>query len=481
MNDYLMYIGGHWTEALDGRRMQVINPATEESFASFPLAGEAEARLALEAASKAQPAWGALPSSERAAVLMRVARRIEADKERLAKIIVEEQGKPYSEALGEVGGAKYHMEYAAGWALRMEGDVLESVRTDERILILKVPHGVVVGITPWNYPLAVPARKIAPALISGNAIVIKPHEDTPLSALELARLFEQEGLPPGILNVVTGTGLEVGAPLVSHPLADFVTVTGSLQAGRAIYTAAARQITPVSLELGGKAPFIVMDDADIDKAVQHAVQARMENCGQICTCNERTYVHERVYDEFVAKFVSAVSAIRMGDPMLAETQLGPKVSLKELERIDGLVKRAKAQGAEILTGGASHKEGMFRRGYWYPPTVIVGVSQQAEIVQEEVFGPVLPILKVDSLEEAIDCANDCKYGLSAYLFTENYRTVMQATARIRFGELFINRSGAESLHAYHSGHRLSGVGGDDGKYGLDAYMKKKTVYLNYSI
>lgn len=480
MKPYQMFLNGCWRSALGNEEIPIINPATEEVIATVPMGGETESQLAVESAAEAQKKWAKLSPVARAAYIKRVVQRMAQNKSYLAEIIVKEQGKPYQEALGEVDGAMFFLDYAANWALRIEGDTLNSEREDEHILIVKVPHGVVLGITPWNYPLAVPARKIGPALITGNTIVIKPHEATPLSALELARMFELEGLPPGVLNVVTGTGETAGASLVRHPSVQFVTVTGSVKSGRKIYASAAQNITSVSLELGGKAPFIVMDDVDIDFAVKHAVASRIANCGQVCICNERTYVHERIYDEFVSKFVSEFAKIKIGNPMDPNTQLGPKVSLTELEKVDLMVKNAKSQGAEILIGGNPFRDGEFNKGYWYPPTVLTGVRQDMEIMQDEVFGPVTPIMKFSEFEEAVQLANDSKYGLSAYLFTNDYRIVMLSIRDIDFGEIYVNRTGAEGFHAYHSGYRNSGVGGDDGKYGIEAYMKKKTVYLNYS-
>jgi lactaldehyde dehydrogenase/glycolaldehyde dehydrogenase len=480
MEKYEMFIDGKWQKAAGNEEIPVINPATEEVIGTVPKGGAEDAAKAVEAASRAQKQWRLLTSTERAAILKRTVLRMAQHKEHLATVIVKEQGKPFTEALGEVDGAMFLLEYAANWALHIEGDVLASDRINEQILIMKVPHGVVLGITPWNYPLAVPARKIGPALVTGNTIVLKPHEETPLSALELARLFELEGLPPGVLNVVTGTGEEAGMPLVSNPGVQFITVTGSVRAGRSIYASAANNITAVSLELGGKAPFIVMDDADLDHAVKHAVASRMMNCGQVCICNERTYVHESIYESFLSKFVAELSKIKIGNPFDLTTQLGPKVNKTELDKVHAMVQRAQAQGAEVVTGGHLLNEGEFAKGYWYPPTVLTGALQHMDIVQEEVFGPVVPVMKFSDLDEAISLANDSRYGLSAYLFSNNYGKIMRAIQDIQFGELYINRSGPESFHAYHTGYRNSGVGGDDGKYGIENYLRKKTVYLNYS-
>src|SRR3712207_5479782 len=326
---------------------------------------------------------------------------------------------------------------------------------NEHLLVRAVPYGVVVGIIPWNYPAALFARKVAPAIMAGNAIVIKPHEDTPLSALALARIIEETGLPPGIVNVVTGAGRVVGDALVRHPITQMVTVTGSVRGGREILAAAAENIVPVSLELGGKAPFIVLDDADLASAVENAVDARFWNCGQVCTCNERTYVERGVYDEFVERFVEAASALRMGDPMRDDVQMGPKVNEPELDKVEALVKGAVEQGAGVALGGRRPEGEEFERGYWFEPTVLTGTTNDMDIVQREVFGPVLPIQAFDDFDEVIGLANDSRYGLSAYVFTSDLHKAMQAIDDIDFGEIYINKIGPEQLQGFHTGYRLS--------------------------
>lgn len=478
MKKYQMFIDGVWKDSRSGNASVVINPATEEEIATVPCADGEDAGEAVDAARSAQKSWSRLSSLERASYLKETVKNLKKYKADLARVIVAEQGKPYKEALGEVDGAVHLLEYSAEWALRIEGDILPSF-ANESILIKKVPHGVVLGITPWNYPLAVPARKIGPALITGNTIVLKPHEITPLSALELAKLFELSGLPRGVLNVVTGTGRGVGECLVGHPDIEFVTMTGSVRAGQEIYSASAQRMKSLSLEMGGKAPFIIMEDVDVDVAVRHALRARFMNCGQVCICNERTYIHAKIYDEFVEKCVAAAQRIQVGDPLEPDTEMGPKISLRELQKVANMVDRARRDGAEVLTGGAVLKEGAFSRGFWYPPTVVTGATADMDIMKEEIFGPVLPLIKINDLEEAIVQANDSTYGLSAYLFGNDYRKIMRAVESIDYGEVFVNRSGAESFHAYHSGYRFSGVGGDDGKYGIEHYLRKKSVYLNY--
>jgi lactaldehyde dehydrogenase/glycolaldehyde dehydrogenase len=323
-----------------------------------------------------------------------------------------------------------------------------------------VPYGVCVAVTPWNFPSAMPARKVAPALMAGNAMVVKPSSTTPLSALALAAIFERAGIPAGIVSVLPGPG-------------------GSVGAGERIAAGAAENLAAVSLELGGKAPFIVMDDADIDSAARHALTARFQNNGQVCTCNERTYVHRRVYDEFVDRYVALTRELRLGDPFDEATDLGPKVTRAELEKVERMVDRAREQGGEILTGGTRAEVPGFDGGYWYEPTVITTTSNDAEIMQKEIFGPVSPVMAFDSFEEALQLANDSEFGLSAYLFSTDAKTVHRFIEGCEFGELYINKIGPEQLNGYHTGYRHSGMLGDDGTHGLEKYSRRRTAYVSW--
>ena len=476
---YKMYIGGQWRAASDGATRPVVNPTDGEAFAVVPEGTREDAHLALEAAQTAQPAWEALPGVQRAEYLKRVVELIRQDAERLARVVVREQGKPLVEARGEIGGAAGFFEYYTGFARAQVGEIMASNNPNEDIWIRKIPYGVVVGIIPWNYPAALFARKVAPALMAGNTIVVKPHEDTPLSALELARVCEQAGIPAGVVNVVTGAGTVVGDALVRDRITQLVTVTGSVRAGREILAASAENVTVVSLELGGKAPFIVMDDANIELAVRNAIHARFVNCGQVCTCNERTYVHRRVYDQFLERYVAMASILRMGDPMGTNIDLGPKINNAEVEKLERMVARAKEQGAEIALGGKRPDGKLFQKGFWYTPTVITNVRNDMDIMQQETFGPVSPVMPFDDFEEAIALANDTRYGLSTYLFTNDMKRMMRAVQSIRSGEVYINKIGPEQFQGFHTGYGLSGLGGDDGHHGFDHYFRRKTVYLNY--
>ena len=478
MKQYRHFIGGDWVNSTSKKLIPVENPATEEIIAKTPAGTSADAERALEAARTAQPAWEALPPVERGELLRRLAGLVVENRERLARVIVAEQGKPLADARGEVEDTALYFTHAAEEARRITGDILPSDEPDEQIWIQRVAHGVVVALTAWNYPMALAARKIGPALIAGNTVVVKSHEGTPLSALELAQLVQQADFPPGVVNVVTGDGRNVGQTLVTHPITNLITMTGSTRAGREIYKAAADDLKVVRLELGGKAPFIVAEDADIGAAVRAAVISRFENCGQICICNERMYIHEKIADEFMDRFLSAVGRLEVGDPM-EKFDIGPKFSAFERDKVASMVDAARDAGAEVLTGGKPLTGGMFDKGYWYPPTVLANVNNDMNIMQEEVFGPVIPIMTVGDFDEALALANDSRYGLSAYVFTKDMKRLMRLVRSLNFGEIYVNRPGGDAAHAFHGGYRHSGIGGEDGKYGLEGYFRKKTIYVNF--
>lgn len=472
-----MYVGGSWMTADETR--PVINPADESVLAEVPEADDAHVETALEAARRAQREWGRKSGVERGAVLRAIAGGIRERKEDLARLVVAEQGKTITEARGEIDGAAAFFDYYASYERARVGSMFAPDGTGEQLYVKSLPYGVVVAITPWNFPAAIFARKVAPAIMAGNAIVLKPSEETPLAALALAGIVEKAGVPPGVVNVLTGEGHTVGEALVRHPITQMVSMTGSVRAGQQIMAAAAEKIIPVSLELGGKAPFIVLEDADLDAAVRNAVNARFWNCGQVCTCNERTYVHRSVYDEFVERFVELASTLRMGDPMREDVQMGPKVSEAELEKVEAAVKSAVENGASVALGGKRPDGDGFEKGYWFEPTVLTGVENGMDVVQNEVFGPVLPIQPFDDFEEAVGLANDSRYGLTAYLFTSDLHRAMRAIDEIDFGEVYVNKIGPEQVQGFHTGYRLSGLGGDDGEYGYERYLRKKTVYLAY--
>ncbi len=472
-----MRIGDRWVASQDTR--PVYNPADESQIGEVPEADASHVEAALAAAATAQKDWAKRSGVERGAVLRAIANAIRANSEELAQLVVAEQGKTITEARGEIGGTAGFFDYPTSFERGAVGTLFAPDQAGEQIQIRNVPYGVVVGIIPWNFPAALFARKVAPAIMAGNAIVLKPHEDTPLSALALARLCEEAGVPPGVINVVTGAGPVVGDALVRHPLTDLVTVTGSVRAGKQILAAAAENITTVSLELGGKAPFIILDDADLEPAIDAAFESRMWNCGQVCTCNERTYVHRSVYDRFVEGFIERAQAFRVGDPTRDDSQMGPKVNAAEVEKVQRFVDDAVRNGAEVLYGGGRPDGDGFDKGYWFAPTLLGGVSNDSDIVRREVFGPVLPVQAFDDFEEALSLANDTEYGLTSYLYTKDFSKAMRAVDALHSGEVYVNKIGPEQLQGFHGGYGLSGMGGDDGVYGYERYQRRKTAYLRY--
>ncbi len=476
---YEMFINGRWVKSKE--TIGVVNPATEEVFATVPAATKDQVQEALETARVAQRTWGRLTGVERGRVLRRWADLVDQRRDDFAKLIATEVGKPLKEAYGEVDFGNSWFRYYAEFDRRIEGEILPADRPNEQMWIVPQPAGVAVGIIAWNFPFAVAIRKIAPALIAGCSLVLKPHEDTPVSVLELMKLADEAGLPPGVCNIVTGTGETVGAELVKSPIPAVISFTGSTETGKIIAKAAADNVTLVSLEMGGKAPFIVMDDCDIDAAVDAAVFSRLLNCGQICIANERTYVHKKVAAEFLEKFVNRLKAVKVGNPLDQSTQLGPKVSKVELEKVDRYVQEAKAAGATAVIGGKTFdKSGNYEKGYWFEPTVLTNVRQDMAIMRNEIFGPVVPVMEFDDFDQGIAYANDTNFGLAGYLFTNDVHKIMRAVRDMECGELYINRGAGESIHGYHTGWKQSGIGGDDGKFGLEHYLRRKTVYLKYN-
>lgn len=473
-----MRIGGEWVHTDTTRPVE--NPATGEAFTAVPEAAPEHVEAAMAAARAAQRQWARRSHQERAEALAAVIDTVHQHAAELARIVVAEQGKTISEARGEIGGVTAFFDYARSMhKYRSVGELIAPRVHGELLATREEPLGVVVAIIPWNYPAAIFARKVGPALMAGNAIVLKPSELTPLSSLAMARVCELAGIPDGLVNVVTGEGRVVGDALVRHRHTAMVTVTGSTRAGREILAASAENIIPVSLELGGKAPFLVFADADLDLAVERAVESRFWNCGQVCTCNERTYVHRSRYDDFVARFVEQASTIQVGDPMQESTQMGPKVSGPEREKVDAMVQGAQEAGAEVVLGGAPPTGERFARGYYYAPTVLTGATNDLEITQQEVFGPVLPIVPFDDYDQAIGYANSTAYGLTSYVFTQDSRTALQASDDLEFGEVYVNKVGPEDVQGFHHGWKHSGLGGEDGEHGYQRYVQHKTIYLRY--
>ena len=478
MQNYKMYINGDFCEASDGKTIEVISPVDEHVVGTVPAGTREDAKRALEAAQAAAPEWGKLPPQTRAAYVQKLHDLLLERHEEYAQLLCEEHGKPIGEARGEIDAALAMMKMAIGWAPRIKGDVLYSGQKDELLLIEKVPYGVVVGISAWNYPFCIAARKYAIGLVCGNTMIIKPPSLIPLTCMKFGELIDAAGFPKGVFNMVSGGGSTMGDELVRSPITQLVSLTGSTQAGIEVISAGAANITDMSLELGGKAPFIVLKDADLEKAVDGAMSARFNNCGQVCTCNERMYIEEAVYEEMKEALLSRVKKLKVGASFEEDTDIGPKVSREEVEKIRAMVERAKEQGAEVLYE-AELSGPLFEKGFWYPPTVLEVKDNSIDIMHEEVFGPVLILMKVKNIEEAIAFSNDCPYGLSAYLYTRSHKSIMTITRDLQFGEIYVNRSIGEELNAYHHGYKASGTQGDDGEYGMEAFLQTKTIYLNY--
>ncbi|AWW29528.1 aldehyde dehydrogenase [Echinicola strongylocentroti] len=479
MKDYQLYINGEWVNTPSGKTAEVINPSDETVVATVQDGDANDAQRALEAAESAQKAWRKLPARQRAEYLYAFAAEIKARKKELSELIVKEQGKLIGVAEMEVEVTASFIEYACEWARRIEGDLVPSDNENEHIWIHKIPRGVVVAITAWNFPLALAGRKIGPALVAGNTIVVKPTTETPLSTLELGNIASKVGLPAGVLNIITGPGREMGGALVANPITKMVTMTGSTPVGQQIAKSAAENLTHVQLELGGKAPFIVFEDADIDAAVDAALHSRFDNCGQVCTCNERLYLHENIYEDFMGKFMDKVKAIKVGNPMDPDSEMGPKVNAKELANMEKLVKEAVSEGATLLHGGKRPQGPQFEKGYWFEPTVLTDVEQHMGIVHDESFGPILPVIKFKDFDQVMGYANDSEFGLAAMVFTNDMSTIMKCNEDLEFGEIYVNRGHGEQHQGFHNGYKLSGTGGEDGKYGFEQYLEKKTFYVKF--
>jgi lactaldehyde dehydrogenase/glycolaldehyde dehydrogenase len=472
-----LYIGGTWRRAA-GEPVDLFDPADGHVLARVPSATAAEVHEALAAAKAAQAGWARTPSIVRGQYLRAIADLIRANKDRLAALIVQEVGKPAAQAAGEVGFAADFISYNAEWDRRLEGETLPGDVPGELIQLTHAPVGVVAAICPWNFPLAVLGRKLGPSLITGNTVVVKPSEISPLSTLELFRLIDTElDLPAGVLNLVTGAG-PTGQALVDDVTTSMVSFTGHRDTGKAIMAVAAGNLTRVALELGGKAPAIVWRDADLDVAVPAIVAARHTNSGQVCTSAERVFVHQDLYEPFLDAYVDAVRKLTLGHPSGA-VDMGPLASVKQLEKNKEALATAISEGAEVITGGAAPEDEALRGGYWFAPAVLRNVRADMTVMREETFGPVTPVLPVSSIEEAIALSNDSRYGLSAYVFSRDYQAIMRTVQELEFGEIYINRTLGESIHAHHAGYRESGIGGEDGKWGLLRYTQVKTAYHHY--
>ncbi|TDL35255.1 aldehyde dehydrogenase [Jeotgalibacillus sp. S-D1] len=478
MTDHKLYINGEYCESTADEWIEVLNPSTEEVISRIPKGTEQDVNKAIDAAFDAQKEWEKVPSNKRGQIVRKLGDGIKERRETFIKLLIEEQGKPQDQASDEVDTAIEYFYYMSEWARRIQGEIVPSDQPNENIFIYKKPIGVVAGIVPWNFPVFILARKVATALIAGCSIVLKPSQQTPNTAMEFTKLInETDGLPKGVYNLVTGTGSTIGNIMASHPKVGIITMTGSVGAGTKVMEAAAQNITKVNLELGGKAPAIVTENADLDLAVKHILTSRLTNSGQACTNAERVYVQESVAESFIEKLKYAMENAKAGNPNKeTNLDLGPLVSGDRLETVHEMVEKAKEEGAVVLVGGKRQNK---EKGFFYEPTLITNATQNMSIVKEEIFGPVLPVLTYKTLDEAIELSNDTEYGLSSSVYTENYHEAMKVVNGLKFGETFVNRENFEALQGYHAGVRKSGLGGADGKNGLEDFLVTHTVYMQY--
>jgi len=472
--NYRNYINGQFVDGTSSY-VDVTNPATGVLLGRVPESGPDVVDAAVRAAQKAQPAWEKLPAIQRAGYLRQISAKIRAHRLELADIILKEQGKVRGLAEVEVDFTADYIDYMAEWARRLEGEVITSDRPNETVLLLRKPIGTVAGILPWNFPFFLIARKLAPALVTGNTIVIKPSEETPINAFLFAQLAAETDLPEGVFNLVGGRGGTSGEALVNHKGVDLITFTGSVGTGSHIMQAAGKNLTRVNLELGGKAPAIVLGDADLDLAAKAIYDSRVINTGQVCNCAERVYVERSVHDALVGRLKVLLEGTRYGDPSQdADLDMGPLINKAGLDKVGAAVERAKAEGATVVTGG---KIADRPSGFHYEPTLIIGARADMNIMKHEIFGPVLPVQAVDSLDEAIGLANDSDYGLTSSIYTNNINSALQASRELKFGETYINRENFEAMQGFHAGRRKSGIGGADGKHGLYEFTETHAIYV----
>lgn len=467
------YIDGEWVAGEQGETFAVINPATGEEIAQVASVTSAQTRTAIQAAEKAQQSWKALPAKQRSDLLERWYQLVLDHQEDLAQLMTAEQGKPLFESRGEVLYGASFLKWFAEEGKRVYGDVLPST-SDRRSIVIKQPVGVVAAITPWNFPNAMITRKVAPALAVGCAMVLKPAAETPLSALALAELAERAGLPAGLFSVLTTSdAVAVGGEMTSNPTVKKLTFTGSTGVGKLLMKQCADTVKRTSMELGGNAPVIVFDDADLDKAVAGALVSKYRNSGQTCICANRILVQEGIYDVFVEKFTAAVKEFRIGNGLDDATTHGPVITAKAAEDIHVKVASAVAEGAKVMTGGKISNKG----SHFYEPTVLTDVTDKMRLFKEEIFGPVAPIFKFTSEEEAISMANDTEFGLAAYLYTNDLGCIWRVSEGIEYGMVGVNETAISSEIIPFGGVKESGQGREGSKYGLDDYLETKYICM----
>ncbi|MDD3483729.1 NAD-dependent succinate-semialdehyde dehydrogenase [Azovibrio restrictus] len=468
-------IGGRWTEADDGATLVVRNPASTEEIARVPACSAAETQNAIAAAEAALPAWRERTAKARAQVLMQWLQLIQQHTEDLAALITAEGGKPLAEARGEVAYGASFVEWFAEEGKRAYGETVPSPAADKRILVIKQPVGVCAAITPWNFPLAMITRKVAPALAAGCTVVVKPAEQTPLTALALARLAEQAGFPAGVFNVITGNPVAIGGALTASPVVKKLSFTGSTEVGRLLMAQSAPTLKKLSLELGGNAPFIVFDDADLDQAVAGAIAAKYRNSGQTCVCANRFLVQAGIYDAFAARLAEQVTRLQVGDGSAPGTQQGPLIDADALAKVQAHVADALDKGARLLTGGRPHPRG----GNFFEPTVLADVTPAMRMAREETFGPVAPLFRFDTEAEAIQMANATEYGLAAYFYTRGVARAFRVGEALEYGMVGINTGLISNEVAPFGGIKQSGLGREGSRHGLDEYLELK--YLCFDL
>lgn len=471
---YKNFIGNEFVDSMENQRIEVINPATEEDVAEVTLATSDDANQALILATNAQKKWKKLSSVERAQFMHKFADAILKRSDLIGKVLAAESGKSVEDAINETKYAVEILRFHAEWARRIEGEIIPSDNINENLLLFREPLGVVTCLIPFNYPVYTLLRKIAPALITGNSVIVRPSNNTPCSAFEIAKAVLDAGFPEGVINILAMSH-STAELICTHKSVAMITLTGSVGAGRKVLEYSQVNIAKTSLELGGKTPAIIEPDADIQQAALEIINSKVTNCGQLCTAVERVYVHEQIYDDFVSLLVKNLQTKKIGDRAVDSTLMGPLINESSRILIHQMVQRAVDEGANLLVGGLIPKG----KGYFYPPTLLVDCHQNMEIVQEEIFGPVLCVLKYQSIDQALAMSNDHQFGLSSVLYTENLRTALYIANHIDAGELYINRTPADAYQGYHSGWKRSGLGGDDGKHGMLEFTQTRLVTMKY--
>jgi succinate-semialdehyde dehydrogenase / glutarate-semialdehyde dehydrogenase len=470
------FINGEWVNANGSKTYPVTNPADGMTLAQVPDMGAEETRAAIEAANKAWPAWRGKTAKERGVILRKWFDLILANQEDLARILTAEQGKPLAESRGEVGFGAAFIDWYAEEAKRITGDVLSTYSADRRIVLLKQPVGVVGAVTPWNFPSAMVTRKCAPAIAAGCTVVLKPAEDTPLSCLALIELGVRAGMPAGVINVVTGrreSAPAIGQELTTNKLVRKISFTGSTEVGKILLRQSATTVKKVSLELGGNAPFVVFDDADLDRAVVGAMGSKFRNMGQTCVCAQRFYVQDGVYDKFAQKLVEAVKKLKVGAGWEADVTQGPLINAKAVAKVEKHIADAKSKGAKVALGGTKHSRG----GLYFEPTVLTDVPEVCAMSVEETFGPVAPLYRFKTEEDVIRMANDTDYGLAGYFYTQDIHRAWRVAEALEYGVVGVNEAVVSSEVVPIGGFKESGIGREGSKYGIDAFLEIKQVTM----